>query len=100
MVFKDGVRANNYQPTKPLVVEIANSGDVDDEILEVITEGDKKPDILTPQRIHSTVSLVSCHSCRVVGIWPSGKLPFDSQKIAKNLTFFSKKLTKIVICWK
>ena len=28
---------------------------------------------------------------------PSGKLPFDCQKIAKNLTFFSKKLTKIVI---
>ena len=29
--------------------------------------------------------------------WPSGKLPFECQKIAKNLTFFSKKLTKIVI---
>ena len=25
--------------------------------------------------------------------WPSGKLPFECQKIAKNLTFFSKKLT-------
>ena len=27
--------------------------------------------------------------------WPSGKLPFDCQKIAKNLTFFQKKLPKI-----
>ena len=32
-----------------------------------------------------------------VRFWPYGKLPFDCQKIAKNLTFFSKKLTKIVI---
>ena len=29
--------------------------------------------------------------------WPSGKWPFDCPKIAKNLTFFSKKLTKIFI---
>ena len=28
-------------------------------------------------------------------IWPSGKLPYDCQKIAKNLTFFL--ITKIVI---
>ena len=27
---------------------------------------------------------------RDIEIWPSGKLPFDCQKIAKNLTFFSK----------
>ena len=33
----------------------------------------------------------------VVSSWPSGKLPFDCQKIAKNLTFFSKNFTKIVI---
>ena len=26
--------------------------------------------------------------------WPSGKLPFDCQKIAKSLRFFSKKWTK------
>ena len=32
-----------------------------------------------------------------VMIWLSGKLPFECQKIAQNLTFFSKKLTKIVI---
>ena len=32
-----------------------------------------------------------------LGSWPSGKLPFDCQKIAKNFTFFSKKLTKIFI---
>ena len=30
-------------------------------------------------------------------IWPSGKLPFDSQKIAKNLKKKLKKLPKIVI---
>ena len=29
--------------------------------------------------------------------WPFGKLPFNCQKIAKNWTFFSKTLTKIVI---
>ena len=27
-------------------------------------------------------------------IWPSGKLPFDYQKIAQNLPFFSKKIAK------
>ena len=32
--------------------------------------------------------------------WPSGKLPFDCQKIAKNLTFFQKKLPKIFIFFK
>ena len=30
-------------------------------------------------------------------IWPSGKLPFECKKIAKNLTLFFKKLPKIVI---
>ena len=30
-------------------------------------------------------------------IWPSGKLPFDCQKIAQNLTFFLKKMPKIFI---
>ena len=29
--------------------------------------------------------------------WPSGKLPFDCQKIAQNLTFFLKKMPKIFI---
>ena len=29
--------------------------------------------------------------------WPSGKLPFECKQIAKNLTFFSKKLPKIDI---
>ena len=29
--------------------------------------------------------------------WPSGKLPFDCQKIAKNLTFFQKMFNKIAI---
>ena len=32
--------------------------------------------------------------------WPSGKLPFECQKIAKKLTFFSKKLPKIFIFFK
>ena len=29
--------------------------------------------------------------------WPSAKLPFDCQKIVKNLTFFQKKMPKIFI---
>ena len=33
----------------------------------------------------------------LVQIWPSGKLPFECQKITKNLTFFSKQFTKIVL---
>ena len=36
-------------------------------------------------------------SVKCVAGWPSGKLPFDSQKIAKNLTYFPKKLPKIFI---
>ena len=32
--------------------------------------------------------------------WPSGKLPFDCQKIAKNLTLFQKKLPKLFIFFK
>ena len=35
--------------------------------------------------------------CLILVTWTSGKLPFDCQKIAKNLTFFPKKLPKIVI---
>ena len=30
----------------------------------------------------------------LLAIWTSGKLPFDCQKIAKNLTFFQKKIAK------
>ena len=40
-----------------------------------------------------------CHSCFLIPhlfiyTWPSGKLPFECQKIAKNLTFFFFKLPK------
>ena len=35
-----------------------------------------------------------------IPIWPSGKLTFDCQKIAKNLTFFSKKMPQIFIFFK
>ena len=35
------------------------------------------------------------HNVGEIGTWPSGKLPFDCQKIAKNLTFFQNNLPKI-----
>jgi len=37
---------------------------------------------------------------RYIQTWPSGKLPFECQRIAKNLTFFPKKLPKIFIFFK
>ena len=40
------------------------------------------------------------HCVTSVRSWPTGKLPFDCQKIAKNLTFFSKTLPKIFILFK
>ena len=38
--------------------------------------------------------LIEVKAARQVSSWPSGKLPFDCQKIAKNLTFFQKKNAK------
>ena len=31
---------------------------------------------------------IEAHICRCLSFWPSGKLPFECQKIAPNLTFF------------
>ena len=45
-------------------------------------------------QLKSYLSGVSTMEVSLVIIWPSGKLPFDFQKIAKNLTFFSKKIDK------
>ena len=55
------------------------------------------------------IIVATSYTLNSVGCWRSGKLPFECKKIAQNLTFFSKKLPKIVIffnkcqwqfCWK
>ena len=40
--------------------------------------------------VHSLSCITQCDSW----VWPSEKLPFDCQKIAKNLTFFQKNCQK------
>merc|ERR1711934_380976 len=86
-VLKDGVKANNYQPDKPLAVEIKETGDVDEEILEVLTKGDKTPDILIPERIHSTYS-------PALNTYLSELLPTQLGKQAYGIVFATKKSEK------
>jgi len=51
----------------------------------------------TPHSAKCTQNNTDFFRTSLLGTWPSGKLPFDCQKIDKNLTFFSKKLLKIAI---
>ena len=48
--------------------------------------------ILRPNSTNPNVSLLRSYE----GTWPSGKLPFDCQKIVKNLTFFQKNWQKLI----
>ena len=50
-----GIRANNYHPRKPVIVEVAPSA-VDAEIDEIVTRGDRTPEILAPVKIQNRVS--------------------------------------------
>ena len=49
-----GIRAINYKPRKPVIVQVAPSG-VDHEIDEIETRGDRTPEILAPVRLQNRV---------------------------------------------